>query len=325
MAAISYNSKGNLLSLLHRELCNTSLGHYTQKHLSFKTARRSKKIRKYYPKTRTFAAADNDYGLVEDDFTPDLPEEQYEEKMAQFLLELKNVNKRQIAEGTLHQSKSDIWIAERKKRLTASNFGKICKLRKTTNTAKTVSSILYSTFIGSIHTRFGLDSESAAIELFEDMYNVQVTRCGLIIDENNPFLACSPDGLVENNAVIEIKSSLKSGDNTPLQAGALKLFDYCEINKDENKLTLKKKHNYYYQVQGILEITGRQKCYFIVYTKGGIHVEEIERDKIFWHNQMEKKLKQFYYKSLLPELVDPRRCRSMDIRAVYMNEDCQKE
>lgn len=97
----------------------------------------------------------------------------------------------------------------------------------------------------------------------------------MIIDDEYSYIACSPDGLVNNDAVIEIKSSEKSGNLSPIDAVIQRKIDYCELKNGTIKL--KRNHNYFYQVQGLLHITKRQLCYFLVYTKGGLHIEEIER------------------------------------------------
>ncbi|XP_031332942.1 uncharacterized protein LOC116163225 isoform X1 [Photinus pyralis] len=319
LAAISYNCKQrNLLGVLHKQLCGRPPGHYTQIFLDAQLHRYNNRSRKHHIKKRAFQTADQHYGMVEEIAIPDLSLEEYELKSAQFLKDLKNLNRRDVERDTINQSKSDLWIIERKKRITASNFGKVCKLRKTTSTAKTVTHLLYSSFRGNKYTQFGLESEVNAIEHFERLYQVKVTRCGLIVDEEKPYLACSPDGLVGEDSIVEIKSSLKSGDHDPVEACMLKLIDYCVLDEENNRIMLKRSHNYYYQLQGIMHITKRSNCYFIVYTTAGIHVEEIRRDDIFWTQHMEKKLQEFYMQSLLPELVDSRRCRNMDIRTVHM-------
>lgn len=228
-------------------------------------------------KKRVFATIDEDYGLSAENKTEDMDSAVYERISNEFLEDLEKCNREKIFKETLLQSNSEFWRVERKKRLTASNFGRICKLRKTTSTAKIVADLLYATFKGNSATNFGLESEDAAIALFEKQYLKQVQRSGLIIDKSYPYLACSPDGLVDNNAIIEIKSSEKSGDLTPLQAVKERKIDYCIHNEEIDEIILKRNHNYYYQIQGLLHISDREICYFIVYTRGGLHVEKIKR------------------------------------------------
>lgn len=51
------------------------------------------------------------------------------------------------------QSLCNLWLVERKKRLTASNFGKICRLKPKTPCQKTVVQLLYTKFTGNAATR----------------------------------------------------------------------------------------------------------------------------------------------------------------------------
>jgi hypothetical protein len=63
--------------------------------------------------------------------------EEFEDKKLKLLDRLK-LN--ELQSRTVGQSNSKEWRKERSKRLTASKFGKICKLRKTTSRTKSVYS-----------------------------------------------------------------------------------------------------------------------------------------------------------------------------------------
>uniref|UniRef100_A0A1Y1LUC9 YqaJ viral recombinase domain-containing protein n=1 Tax=Photinus pyralis TaxID=7054 RepID=A0A1Y1LUC9_PHOPY len=271
--------------------------------------------RKKAPKRKHFATADSHYGPSANQPEEDMDSELYKKKRQEFLEVLRCADKKKICMETASQSNSNLWYQERKKRITASNFGRVCKLRKTTSTAKLVSQLLYTTFAGNSSTTFGLENEETAIKLFQNAHNVSVTQSGLVIDDELPYLACSPDGLVGNNCIIEIKCSPKSGPLSPLEGAKQKKIDFCVI--ENGKLTLKRSHNYYYQIQGALHICKKQLCYFIIYTLGGLHVETIERDDDFWETKMKEKLADFYFNSLLPEIIDPRRCRQLQLRDIY--------
>ncbi|CAH1110050.1 unnamed protein product [Psylliodes chrysocephalus] len=75
-------------------------------------------------------------------------------------------------------------------------------------------------------------------------------------------------------------------------------------------------HQWYYQIQGQLHITGRKGCIFGVWTdhKHPLKVEYILKRHDFWQNKMEQKLKSFFMNCILPELVDPRHVRGMPLR-----------
>lgn len=82
-------------------------------------------------KKRKLNGPDADYGMAEP--LPSINPEDVKMKMKNFLNKLKNVNFAQIEIDTREQNDSEIWYQERKIRLTASSFGKICKMRANTS------------------------------------------------------------------------------------------------------------------------------------------------------------------------------------------------
>ena len=68
----------------------------------------------------------------------------YEEKKSDFLKILSQCNVVTIEKTTRGQRLSNDWKKERSIRLTASKFGKICKMKNTTNTANKVKEIVDS-------------------------------------------------------------------------------------------------------------------------------------------------------------------------------------
>ncbi|VVC26735.1 Restriction endonuclease type II-like,Exonuclease, phage-type/RecB, C-terminal [Cinara cedri] len=77
----------------------------------------------------------------------------------------------EVERRTVGQHNNNEWQKYRKSRLTAFNFGKVCKLRASTSRANTVKNILYDIFQGNSATRY----------------------------------AASPDGLIGKDTIVEIK------------------------------------------------------------------------------------------------------------------------
>lgn len=115
--------------------------------------------------------------------------------------------------------------------------------------------------------RYGIQNESIASQAFEKIIGCSIQPAGLFIDVKIPFLAASPDGLINNNALVEIKCPSSIKDYTPEEAYNLKKLKYIDLN--DGKFVLKKNDNFYYQIQGQLHITGRDIGYFIVWTPKG--------------------------------------------------------
>lgn len=107
---------------------------------------------------------------------------------------------KKIEYETRDQSKSEVWYHERKIRLTASRFGQICKMRSNTSCKNIVHNILYAS--NNLHTKslqYGKEMETIARQKLEQLLNEKVHDCGLIIDQEFPFLAASPGIIIFSN------------------------------------------------------------------------------------------------------------------------------
>ena len=83
-------------------------------------------------------------------------------------------------------------------------------------------------------------------------------------------------------------------------AEACQMATFC-LEDNKNKLALKRRHDYYYQIQCQLHCADCNWCDLVVKTEQDIHIERIYRDKKWWGLQLEK-FRSFYFDSLLPEL-----------------------
>ncbi|KAK4880408.1 hypothetical protein RN001_008554 [Aquatica leii] len=83
-------------------------------------------------------------------------------------------------------------------------------------------------------------------------------KTNLSFERNFPFLGASPDGLIGDNELIEVKCLFKVAKlGIGLEEAAKTIPTLC-LEHINNKVSLKRTHNYYYQVQGQLHITQRQ-------------------------------------------------------------------
>lgn len=300
------------------QLTGGNVGFFTQQQVLRKKAKVIKRTQCVKKKYRHESADSNYGGDVENKITgvADMSEQEFEDAKIEFLSRLSRVDSCAIETRTFGQSCNPEWHKERCLRLTASNFGKVCKMRSTTNTAKTVEHILHSkSFLTSLPPPllYGIENESIAIQKFQEQTGIDVLKCGLFIDKENPFLAASPDGLIGSDAIVEVKCPYGSRNFTIENAIVDKTLDYLTLGNDGH-IALKPTHNYMYQIQGQLHITKRDICYFIVYTKLDLMYCKIERDDLFWVDKMQLYLEKFYMKALLPEIVDSRVKRNQPLR-----------
>ncbi|XP_072389723.1 uncharacterized protein [Diabrotica undecimpunctata] len=298
-AAISFNEREHYFSDLHKKMTMKSPGKYTNKYIDqIKRVRNKRRLRReLHPvikKKRKIAPADKNYGALDIEI-PTSEKESFLES-----LQKSNEEIAKIEQSTRGQSTNFLWKEYRHNRLTASNFGIVCKLRKSTNPANTTKKILFSDFHGSAATRWGQDHEAIAKLEFEAKYNLKVRECGLFISAENPFLAASPDGSIDDDHIVEVKCPYSACKLTPEEAVKLKKIKY--LTHEENTLKLKHTDNYFYQVQGQLAIAQKKYCYFIVWTPMGFIVDKIEAKPEFW-KQILPKLKNFYIENMLPRIL----------------------
>ena len=102
--------------------------------------------------------------------------------------------------------------------------------------------------------KYGLESEPKAIEKYESQKNGKVSTSGFWVNPRYPFLGSSPDGLVGEDGIIEIKClkifkhhTIESVSSNQSSVPKVVLNKQCfTVN---NKCELRHSHEYYYQIQ----------------------------------------------------------------------------
>ena len=234
-----------------------------------------------------------------------------------------------ISKETLGQGQSEKWMQERKKRITASVAGGIIKMRAKTKRSKKVKGLLYSKFKGNEATRYGIEMEQTArMEYLEHQNSnghsdLKTKNVDLIVSVETPWLAASPDGRVNDSTahpplgLVEFKNPYSFREMTLLQACQSKKPFCLEKEEKEGNITfsLKRRHDYFFQVQCQMYCENREWCDFVLHTEKELHIERIAREKEWWANQMPR-LKSFYFEALLPELA----CTCNIAREPYLTE-----
>ena len=215
-----------------------------------------------------------------------------------------------LSRETQGQSKNSRWFEERSKRITASNFRSVVKREKFPCDKLFDRIVSSKSQTSSQHCVWGQQAEPIALAQYKlqkekQGYAVKGKDLGLVVNPHFPYLGASPDWFVElrkdgkvTKGPVEVKSLSKYKELTPKEAAN---FDTFYSYKD-GMMKLDCDHQYYYQIQGQLEICGVEWCDLVVWTPVGMAVERIFRNKEFWGDCLSA-LTDFYFKYVLPALI----------------------
>ena len=259
-----------------------------------------------------------------------------------------------IEEASRGQSESEVWIKQRKGRITASMCHMICtKVKyivrnpsKKQKTSPLVSQIVYG--VQSLDhieaVKWGRDHEKDAREDFVRITspkhnNFCLKTCGLFVHKDFPYIAASPDGITLceccEKSVVEFKCPFKIKGKSVIDA--FKETDFLEerdgtihlktshryafketdfLEERDGTIHLKTSHRYYSQVQCQMAVAKANKCFFCVWTgQGLLFVESISFDDTMWREAEQDLV--LFYKNYVAKVL-------LGIRTIYYCPECQK-
>jgi hypothetical protein len=181
-------------------------------------------------------------------------------------------DQRRIELATIQQAGNQNWHKEREGRITASNAGPLYSLKDCSNNHSTLKRLLHKNSLGSLPSiQHGIMYEGQARRVYEnrtgesygllmhackmlsigDLYfsGYKVKECGIFISLENGIFAATPDGLVEEDGIVEIKCPI-SLIGFPLSEMATKMkCSYLIPHPNKSgELMLRRSNAYYYQV-----------------------------------------------------------------------------
>lgn len=204
-----------------------------------------------------------------------------------------------ISQLTVGQRENPVWHLARRGRLTASNFGSVLK-------AKRVTPSLIKRLLGEYDlsrvkaVQWGVNNEKEAIKAFTLKTGKIVKDTGIWFDSSG-ILGASPDGIVDDETVLEAKCPYTERNLTIEEA--LNSTSFClEKIESGQGYTLRKDHVYWDQVQGQMYLSCRKFCFFVVWTTKDVAVMKIERDDL-WSANIPQLIK-FYCDYIFPKIVE---------------------
>ncbi|CAN7978180.1 unnamed protein product [Ixodes persulcatus] len=207
-------------------------------------------------------------------------------------------NIRQVGRHVYFKEK---WHEERKYRLTSSSCHAIRTRRKQPQVL--AKQMTHKKPFSTAATRYGLRNEPKARKALEQKLQTPILETGLVVLPEQPWLACSPDGLMRyqgNTVVVEIKCPERCKNAPIIDKEGKTVLEYIDFQA--GKLTLKKSHSHYTQLQLQLYIMNLSQAVFYPWSpQQDDKFIFIDRDMSFL-SEVVPKLEFFYFSYLLEEL-----------------------
>jgi len=155
---------------------------------------------------------------------------------------------------------SEAWFEVKCGRVTGTRFKDLVSGESTDTYKKLITNLACEIITGKMEVTYfnanmenGIETEPIARKEYESLFDVSVKLAGFIQpDEDHKYhdwIGISPDGILPDNGILEIKAPLMRTH-----------FEYIEANKLPSE--------YRYQVQGQLFVTGFDYCHFMSYVEG---------------------------------------------------------
>lgn len=159
------------------------------------------------------------------------------------------------------QQRTPAWHAARRGKLTCSNLGALLGQVSYTSRKQAYRRALgLEQFTGNVATQWGTDNELNAIGCYMAATGNVVKPTGLHVHPDYHWLAGSPDGLVGEEGMIEVKCPFY-----PKRDGSSRVHNSVP-------------HHYWIQINALLEITGREWCDYISWTPEEYKVYRVYKD-----------------------------------------------
>jgi putative phage-type endonuclease len=185
----------------------------------------------------------------------------------------------------MEQQRTEEWFKKRAGRVTGSSVGAILGMSPFMKPEDVMRNMVRqyhnapSEFTGNVATNYGTYNEPNALADYELQFDTKVIETGFHTFED--WLGASPDGLIGDNGLIEIKCPYGQRDKNPPE---FKSIDY--------------QTHYWLQIQIQLFVTNRQWCYFYQWSAHGYMLEEVAFNDLAIEEYLPK-LKQFYNEYLI--------------------------
>jgi hypothetical protein len=166
---------------------------------------------------------------------------------------------------SLAKQGTDEWKRLRKGRITASRVLEAIRNPRSLSVEVKVNDAM----------RHGTETEPIARDWYIKTTGNAVEEVGIAIPKWELRLGASPDGLVGERGMIEIKCPLR-------MYGSVKVYSYLKSKGREGPLPVSPSH--YAQIQTNLAILDRDWCDYVVYAGEVNVIYRVDRDRVYWED-----------------------------------------
>lgn len=204
-----------------------------------------------------------------------------------------------IAKDTMLQSACPQWHRERAARISASSKAHRVKIR-TADFETLAKDLATPRSFKSAACAYGLAKEPEARREYESSKH-KVIQVGLVVCAPQPWLCCSPDGLVEENGEIRLLE-IKCPSRCETKAVVDENINVDYLYYQGGELKVQESHVYFTQIQVSMYIVGASLCDFYVYSPKGSECVSVMKDTSFL-KKLVPKLEWFFFRHYFPAVL----------------------
>lgn len=213
---------------------------------------------------------------------------------------------KEISTITMPGSKSSCRTALRRGRITGSIFKKCCVANVIDPCLTTIRQAIH---LSKMFADVSKTDKKKAIQTYvrqlEGIHKkFAFKECGLIINEDLLYFAASPDGIIscECHGNGCMKSTYLNILESDVSLEAMTKLPNKIFNKSGARYSLDKHHEFYYNAQLQINVSGTDYCDLLIWSRKRIISIRVNADEDFWICAMEKALL-FHERVLKPELL----------------------
>lgn len=134
------------------------------------------------------------------------------------ILNVSEERAKDIEKLTRGQADNKRWFLEQQWRITASRFGEISRITPRRQIRKLSESIACPKVLNSSAVYHEKMYEQKAIKQFQEKFRIKTQKCGLFVPFDRPYLGASPDAIVGDDGIVDVKCPY-AGRNMPILPG----------------------------------------------------------------------------------------------------------